>query len=116
MTVTTLRKLLEEVLPYVGAEPRNMAQRDRVEALRGRINAELAKTPRTHRCSECDQPDGGYVVHDSLWAAHGNGRAVLCQGCFEIRLGRPLTVDDLKDVPLNRLAISLVRRCHERQP
>lgn len=43
----------------------------------------------------------GYMVHDELWAAHGNGKGILCVGCFEARLGRSLEIGDLKPVPLN---------------
>jgi hypothetical protein len=46
-----------------------------------------------------------YMVHDHVWTAAGMGRpgGWVCLGCIEDRLGRPLTADDLADLPLNDL-------------
>jgi hypothetical protein len=55
---------------------------------------------RRFRCRDChvDTHNIGhyYMVTDELWAASGmkpNG-GMLCLGCLEQRIGRPLTVDD----------------------
>ena len=50
-------------------------------------------------CIDCgidtDQIEEQYMVHDDLWRA-GNPaeRGMLCVGCFEKRLGRPLRRED----------------------
>lgn len=62
------------------------------------------------RCDGCGYetlkiPFEWYTVHDAVWAAAGlrTHDAVLCVGCLEERLGRRLTPDDFRAVPINRL-------------
>jgi hypothetical protein len=43
----------------------------------------------------------GYMVLKALWDTYGVGRGCLCARCFSVRLGRPLCLADLKDVPLS---------------
>jgi len=64
-------------------------------------------------CNEC----GGYVseqymVLDSVWKESGLEKrgGVLHLGCLEKLIGRKLTVDDLKKVPINGLAFYLLSR------
>ena len=51
------------------------------------------------RCADCHRPKADYyMLHDALWDSLGvDGE--LCFGCLEIRLARPLGVDDLKLCP-----------------
>jgi len=46
-----------------------------------------------------------YMVHDKLWLSVAHKKAILCLSCFQKRLGRKVTRDDLKrDVECNELA------------
>ena len=36
-----------------------------------------------------------FMVHDFLWNEYGVGKGILCLGCFERRMGRPLRLSDL---------------------
>lgn len=58
-------------------------------------------------CGDCHEPEPMlFSVHKDLWAAHGNG-GILCLPCFEKRLGRPITMDDLPEKgDTNRLMVS----------
>ena len=52
-------------------------------------------------CQICKQdfPDC-FVVHDELWA-ESMLEGYVCLECFEGHIGRPLALEDLKDVPAN---------------
>jgi hypothetical protein len=53
-------------------------------------------------CNDCDRTDMSvFNVHNQLWAKYGVGKARLCLDCFQIRLGRKVTTDDLTDAPCN---------------
>lgn len=57
-------------------------------------------------CPDCGIPDADvYMVLDELWlAVNGSYEGQLCVECFERRLGRNLTMADLKkDPPCNAL-------------
>jgi hypothetical protein len=67
------------------------------------------------RCFDCrvdcmpETPSGRhdwqrYMVHDDVWAAAGMrpDGGWLCAPCLQVRLGRPLTGDDLTGCELNR--------------
>ena len=68
-------------------------------------------------CDECNrnaETEGDYLegslwpytyfmVKDELWKQYGNGQGELCIHCFEGKLGRKITEEDLADVPLNEL-------------
>lgn len=41
-----------------------------------------------------------YMVKDSLWESSGE-EGIVCLSCFEESIGRPVTIEDLKDVPIN---------------
>ena len=43
-----------------------------------------------------------YVVTDKLWLKFGISKGMLCFGCFEKRLGRPLIKEDFKDCGVNQ--------------
>jgi hypothetical protein len=55
----------------------------------------------------CGEPDY-YMVHDVLWRAHGVGKAQLCLGCFEKRLGRPLRISDFHPCPASVAAVQYI--------
>lgn len=42
-----------------------------------------------------------YMVAREIWRRHGAGRGMLCIGCLEARMGRPLVQADFLDVRLN---------------
>jgi hypothetical protein len=42
-----------------------------------------------------------YMVHDRIWEKGGVGDGLLCIGCLEARLGRPLSRADFTDAPIN---------------
>ena len=52
-------------------------------------------------CSILDPPL--FIVHDDLWFSifPDKSSGMICWNCFEIRLGRKLTLSDLKRVPIN---------------
>jgi hypothetical protein len=52
-------------------------------------------------CKECGCLDSGYMVKSELWEANFPGRGIVCMDCFEKKLGRSLTIDDLTDAPIN---------------
>lgn len=44
-----------------------------------------------------------YMVHNAVWqAANPPPIGMLCIGCLEARIGRPLTAEDFTDAPLNQ--------------
>lgn len=56
-------------------------------------------------CLDCGidtgEIDHYYMIHDELWlSVNPNSEGMLCYPCLEERLGRKLTYDDFKDVPL----------------
>ena len=56
-------------------------------------------------CAGCGrQTYDYYVVHDSVWlSVMPSKKGLLHFSCLENRLGRRLTLDDLKDCPANDL-------------
>lgn len=66
-------------------------------------------------CVDCNQPDSMYMVRGTVWhTAFPNYEQVrrqrvqeglftcLCIPCLERRLGRALTIEDFKPVPINQ--------------
>jgi hypothetical protein len=61
-------------------------------------------------CVDCLEYGHGWMCSDEVWAeiatAHGSDPAdpyfILCCKCAEKRLGRPLTIENFTDVPINR--------------
>lgn len=52
-------------------------------------------------CQVCEKtPHKIYMVKDDLWE-QSELDGFICHKCFESRLGRKLTIDDLLDVPVN---------------
>jgi hypothetical protein len=58
-------------------------------------------------CVECAADPGYYLVRDEVWAAGGLAPdgGLLCTGCLERRIGRPLAREDFPDVPINRARV-----------
>lgn len=50
-------------------------------------------TPR-YKCRDCLGNGFGPMVHRDIWSAYGCGDGLLCQGCLEKRMGRPLADSD----------------------
>jgi hypothetical protein len=47
-------------------------------------------------CTDCGEYDYKmYMVNNDLWNTYGNDRLTLCKSCFEKRIGRELTKDDV---------------------
>jgi hypothetical protein len=70
--------------------------------------------PHTRPCGGCEEYHGlGPVLKDDVWltVAPGPGdRGLLCLCCMEKKLGRPIGVDDLKDVPFNHSLLVVLGR------
>ena len=73
----------------------------------------------THACRDCGEFGLGHMLDNDVWASlltdeerqeHPSGgpndptkpSLLLCLQCCEVRLGRPITSDDLAAVPINR--------------
>lgn len=68
------------------------------------------------KCSDCGIVAGykpgtmqAFYLHDELWNSIADTHDVLCFDCTEKRLGRPITLDDLKDCALTRCMLLGVR-------
>ena len=49
-------------------------------------------------CEECGNLSYWmFMVNEDLWLEHADKDEVICYHCFEARMGRPLTVDDLRE-------------------
>ena len=73
----------------------------------GLVIKELERT-----CPDCGQDFPNlFIVTDDLWKEFGVGKGVLCLSCFEKRMGRALTINDLKDCPVNELALKIGGGC-----
>ena len=47
-------------------------------------------------CADCGEKDYKmYMVNDDIWKKYGNDKFTLCRDCFEKRIGRKLTKDDI---------------------
>lgn len=90
------------VYPFPNLE--EMESKD-IDILRSRCACELhsRKYKRDWNYIDCHKPYGIYLIKDELWKSIGlpNNRGFLCIECCAKRIGRPLTVDDLKDVLCN---------------
>lgn len=56
---------------------------------------------REHCCGDCGSYGLSYMLVDDVWAQVGEAHDVFCLRCAEKRLGRPISVSDLSDAPLN---------------
>jgi hypothetical protein len=57
-------------------------------------------------CLDCNLPHFEYMVHDDLWSSMGLGpRNRVCLPCFEARLGREITYEDITLAPVNFLLV-----------
>lgn len=53
-------------------------------------------------CKDCGLAFYGFMVEDKIWKQAGYGRFdMACLPCLEKRLGRSITMEDFKIVPLN---------------
>lgn len=52
-------------------------------------------------CLDCGGVDDGYMVKDKLWKQICMKERFLCLDCFEKRLGRPITLNDITPCLLN---------------
>lgn len=64
----------------------------------------------TTTCLDCGAVAGlkegqmeAFYVHDALWNSFADTHDVLCFDCAQKRLGRPITLDDLKECFLTRV-------------
>ncbi len=63
------------------------------------------------KCYDCGKEHQMFAVHDHLWKKYsigvlpdGFGRCRVCYTCFETRMDRPITVNDLKHDALVNIA------------
>jgi hypothetical protein len=64
-------------------------------------------------CLDCREKMTGFMVHDHVWALSGLAKVggSLCLECFEARIGRAVTSEDLRDCLLSVwLLIRLLKR------
>ena len=58
-----------------------------------------------YNCADCEvdtlKIGEYYMVKDDVWESVVSGRALLCVGCLETRLGRRLLPADFSDAPIN---------------
>lgn len=68
--------------------------------------------PRSYTCKDCSRKAWGPMLLDRVWFGElGMGRRdLLCARCTERRLGRPVGLADLRDVPMNEALILELRR------
>lgn len=51
------------------------------------------------------------MLHDALWLSIASQKDFLCFDCVEVRLGREMTLDDMKlEPPVNYVLVTLLRR------
>lgn len=61
------------------------------------------------KCGDCGTADiDPFIVSKPMWEQYGNGRGFLCPQCFEKRLGRKLTLQDLVPVHANKLLFKML--------
>lgn len=53
------------------------------------------------RCKCCGELNEPYMIHNELWKAVDGGKGLICLLCVEDRLGRPLTLNDFTQAPIN---------------
>lgn len=95
----TAWQLVRDAIDHIPA-PEDLGTRWALE----RIRSALARRRVAHRCVDCqDASPEPYMVQDDLWAIYGTQHRVLCLPCLQARIPRPLTRDDFKQVPCNRL-------------
>lgn len=57
-------------------------------------------------CLDCNLPHFEYMVNNDLWSSMGLGpRDRVCLPCFEVRLGREITYEDITLAPVNFLLV-----------
>ena len=68
------------------------------------------------RCKDCGLAAGlkegemlPFYLKDDLWNSITDTHDILCFDCAEKRLGRPITLNDLKDCALTRMMLLGVR-------
>lgn len=62
-------------------------------------------------CEDCGDQSDSPMYHDELWlSVHPSKRGHLCVECFEKRIGRMITLDDLNDSLWSKVLIKLVNR------
>lgn len=65
--------------------------------------------PGKYNCIGCGKTHTGYMVKKEVWQfAHLEPRDLCCMSCLTKRIGRPLTIADLADVPLNYTVLEVL--------
>lgn len=61
-------------------------------------------------CNDCKQTwPNLFGLHNHVWLSLAAKKEILCLECTEKRLGRQLTLEDFKDVPVNKDYVYLLR-------
>jgi hypothetical protein len=81
------------------------------------LNVIAITEPRLDRnCADCGNDyDEYYFVRDEIWKSCGAGRALLCIGCLEMRLGHELCRRDFKPASPRRGSLRLLNRLARRR-
>jgi hypothetical protein len=68
------------------------------------VGAHNRRSRRRFRCMDCQYDtfrDEYYFLHEEVWlSANPKSKGMLCIGCVEERIGRRLTPEDFKGVPI----------------
>lgn len=97
----SVEEYLDEILFHFGGDDTELYTR--TEFLKAAVDAIIFMPE--FDCEVCGvdtlEADERYMVRNDLWRKYGVGKGLLCIGCLEWRLGRPLGRGDFTDVPLN---------------
>lgn len=63
-------------------------------------------------CMCCNRVGWGPMLNNDVWhkVTEGLTHGFMCFECMELNLGREITVDDIKDVPMNDALRTLLQR------
>lgn len=76
---------------------RNVRPGVQVRRIRCHVPSRQSDSKVRYFCQDCgDEDPGCFIVHDVLWNSICPQGGLICIGCFEKRLGRPLAIFDLK--------------------
>lgn len=89
---------------YIGPKDRKEAHHQALKAAGLLTWGELMRRWESRGPCACGSKDLGPLLKDAVWRSISRFKAeIMCEPCMVRRLGRPLTEDDLKDVPWNYL-------------
>ena len=54
---------------------------------------------REYKCEDCSGDIDCPMIHDETWDSKATQETLLCLSCFETRLGRAISLEDLRPCP-----------------